>query len=40
MNNLFEKFKSTFFSKEFILFVVIGIINTFNGVIFAYMYSG
>lgn len=39
MENLFKKFKSTFFSKEFILFVTIGVINTFNGTIFAYIYS-
>ena len=39
MKNLFKKFKSTFFSKEFILFVTIGVINTFNGTIFAYIYS-
>lgn len=39
MINLFEKFKSTFFSREFISFIIIGLINTFNGVIFAYIYS-
>lgn len=35
MINLFN----TFFSKQFIYFLVIGIINTFNGVVFSYIYS-
>ena len=39
MNTLIEKFKNTFLTKEFILFVIIGIINTFNGVLFAAFYS-
>lgn len=39
MNNAAEKFKGTFFSKEFIIFLVIGVINTFNGTIFSYIYS-
>lgn len=39
MNKLLEKFKTTFLSKEFILFVIVGVINTFNGTIFAYIYS-
>lgn len=39
MDKLIEKFKNTFFTAEFIKFVIIGIINTFNGVIFAYIYS-
>lgn len=39
MNNLIDKFKNTFLTKEFILFVIIGIINTFNGVLFATLYS-
>ena len=39
MNSIIEKFKTTFFSKEFILFVIIGVINTFIGTIFSYIYS-
>lgn len=39
MNNIIEKFKTTFFSKQFILFVIIGVINTFMGTIFSYIYS-
>lgn len=39
MNNLQQKFKDTFLSKQFITFVIIGIVNTFNGTIFSYIYS-
>lgn len=39
MDNLIQKFKDTFFSKQFIIFVLIGIINTFNGTVFSYLYS-
>jgi putative flippase GtrA len=39
MDSLITKFKSTFFTGEFIKFVIIGVINTFNGVIFSYIYS-
>ena len=39
MEYLINKFKNIFFSKQFIIFVIIGIINTFNGVIFSYIYS-
>lgn len=39
MSTIVDKIKSTFFTKEFIMFVIIGIINTFNGVIFSYIYS-
>ncbi|GAA0075772.1 GtrA family protein [Clostridium sp. CTA-5] len=39
MTNFIQKFKDTFFSKQFIMFVIIGIINTFNGVVFSYIYS-
>ena len=39
MNNVIQKFKDTFFSKQFIIFVIIGIINTFNGTVFSYIYS-
>ena len=39
MNNIIERFKTTFFSREFILFVIIGVINTFNGTLFSYIYS-
>lgn len=39
MNNIMQKFKDTFFSKQFIIFVLIGIVNTFNGTVFSYIYS-
>ena len=39
MEYLIDKFKDIFFSKEFIVFVIIGVINTFNGLIFSYIYS-
>jgi putative flippase GtrA len=39
MSDLVQKFKSTFFSREFILFVIIGVVNTFNGTVFSYIYS-
>lgn len=39
MNNIIQKFKKIFFSKQFIVFMIIGIINTFNGTIFSYIYS-
>lgn len=31
--------KNTFLTKEFFIFLIIGIINTFNGTIFSYIYS-
>ncbi len=34
-----KKIKHTFFNPEFIRFVFVGCINTFNGVLFAYLYS-
>lgn len=39
MTKFIEKFKNIFFSKEFIMFIIIGVINTFNGTIFSYIYS-
>ena len=39
MYNSIQKLKDTFFSKQFIIFVLIGIVNTFNGTIFSYIYS-
>lgn len=39
MNNTIKKFKDTFISKQFIIFIIIGVINTFNGTIFSYIYS-
>lgn len=39
MGSIITKFKSTFFTVEFIKFVIIGVINTFNGVVFSYIYS-
>jgi len=35
----FSKFKHTFFSLQFIMFLIIGVINTINGIGFAYLYS-
>lgn len=39
MNKLIQKIRKIFLSKEFILFLIVGIINTFNGTIFAALYS-
>jgi putative flippase GtrA len=39
MDNIVQKFKSTFFSKQFAIFLIIGVINTFNGTMFSYIYS-
>ena len=39
MESLINRIKEVFFSKQFIMFVFIGVINTFNGVIFSYIYS-
>lgn len=39
MNQLIKRIKETFLSKEFILFLIVGVINTFNGTIFASLYS-
>lgn len=36
---LIKRITNIFFNKEFIFFILIGIINTFNGVIFSYIYS-
>ncbi len=36
---LSKKIKSTFLDKTFILFVLIGFVNTFNGIMFSYLYS-
>ena len=35
----FEKLKKTFLDRSFLLFLIVGVINTFNGVLFAYLYS-
>lgn len=34
-----QKCKNTFFTKEFVLFLFIGVLNTVNGVLFAFLYS-
>ena len=34
-----EKVKSSFFSKEFLVFVCIGLINAFNGIVFSFLFS-
>lgn len=37
--NIFNKIKKTFFTKQFILFVIVGGINTFNGILFPFLLS-
>lgn len=39
MDNTVKKIKNTFFTREFITFLIIGVVNTFNGTIFSYIYS-
>lgn len=39
MDNIIKKLKDSFLSKQFIIFIVVGVINTFNGTIFSYIYS-
>ncbi|WP_297420209.1 GtrA family protein [Clostridium sp.] len=39
MDTILQKFKETFISKQFIIFIIIGIINTFNGTVFSYIFS-
>lgn len=34
-----KKMKTMFFSKEFLLFIFVGVINTFNGIFFSFLYS-
>ncbi|MGG7059382.1 GtrA family protein [Clostridium nigeriense] len=34
-----DNLKKIFLNKEFILFIIIGVINTFNGVVFSFIYS-
>ncbi|KLE17111.1 GtrA family protein [Clostridium sp. C8] len=37
--NIINKVKNIFINKEFILFIIIGVINTFNGIVFSFIYS-
>lgn len=37
--SLFTKLKKTFLSLQFVMFLIIGVINTINGIGFAYLYS-
>ncbi|EOR28013.1 hypothetical protein A500_01400 [Clostridium sartagoforme AAU1] len=37
--NIINKIKNIFINKEFILFIIIGVINTFNGIMFSFIYS-
>lgn len=37
--NIMNKIKRIFLNKEFIFFIAIGVINTFNGVVFSFIYS-
>ncbi|GAA0752152.1 hypothetical protein SDC9_54186 [bioreactor metagenome] len=37
--NIINKIKNIFINKEFILFIIIGVINTFNGIVFSFIYS-
>lgn len=39
MKELCKHIKNTFFSKNFILFVIIGVFNTFNGTLVSYVLS-
>lgn len=39
MNQLIKRIKDIFLSREFILFLIVGVINTLNGTIFASIYS-
>lgn len=39
MKDLWKRIKNCFFSKNFILFVIIGLFNTFNGTIISYLLS-
>lgn len=39
MNQLIKRIKEIFLSREFILFLIVGVVNTFNGTIFASIYS-
>ncbi len=36
---LLKKIKNTFLDRKFVLFALIGIVNTFNGIIFSFIYS-
>lgn len=38
-NSIVEKFTKTFFTKQFITFVVIGVINTFSTTVFSTIYK-
>lgn len=37
--NIIEIARKVFLNREFILFIIIGVINTFNGVVFSFIYS-
>ncbi len=39
MNNTIKKFIDFFFNKNFFIFIVIGVINTFNGAIISFLLS-
>jgi putative flippase GtrA len=39
MNKTVKKLKESFLSKQFVIFIIIGVINTFNGTIFSYIFS-
>ena len=39
MRNLINKIKEVFFSRQFMIFVIIGVINTFNGTLFSMIYQ-
>lgn len=39
MSDFILKFKKIFISKQFVIFIIIGIVNTFDGIIFSYIYS-
>lgn len=39
MKEKIKRFKELFFTKQFICFVAVGCVNTFNGMIFPYLFS-
>ncbi|MBE6048953.1 MAG: GtrA family protein [Clostridium sp.] len=38
-NSIVDKFTKTFFTKQFIIFVIIGVINTFSTTVFSTIYK-
>lgn len=36
---MIDKFKNIFFKKDFLIFILIGVINTLNGILFSLLYT-